>query len=59
MKLLIVRRNSNPLPFLTRAILNKFNRSVYQIQPAFDIVYGMKMDMVECGEEQLNATLIH
>ena len=30
---------------------NKFNRSVYRIQPVFDILYGMKKDTVVFGEE--------
>ena len=30
---------------------NKFNRSVYRIQPVFDILYGMKKDTVGFGEE--------
>ncbi len=30
---------------------NKFNRSVYHIQPVFDILYGLKKDTVGFGEE--------
>jgi len=30
---------------------NKYNRSVYHIQPVFDILYGLKKDTVGFGEE--------